>query len=136
MRRNWGALIFIPGAIALLASWNSRAGAQQAGGPPQNVVFFSARDGHFNNQIYVMNPDGTGQMHVTYDAGSDVDPNISPNGQQIVFTSNQTGNNEIFVRDRSGALRNLTNDPGNDEWARWSPDGKQIVFDSNQWRRL
>ncbi len=117
-------------AAAVLTS--TRAYAQQAGGPPASIVFYSARDGHSNNQIYVMNPDGTNQVRITYDAGSDVDPDLSPNGQNIVFTSNQTGNNDIFVRDRWGAMRNLTNNPANDEWARWSPNGQQIVFDSNR----
>jgi len=109
--------------------------AQQAGGPPKSVVFYSARDGHSNKQIYVMNPDGTNPIRITYDVASDVDPDISPDGQQILFTSNQTetGNNNIFVRDQNGAVRNLTNDPAvTDEWARWSPNGKQIVFDSNR----
>lgn len=106
----------------------------QQGGPSGSVVFYSARDGHLNKQIYVMNPDGSNPVRITYDVASDVDPDISPDGQQIVFTSNETetGNNNIFVRDRSGAVRNLTNDPATDEWARWSPDGKQIVFDSNR----
>ena len=116
-------LLALPGACVY---------AQNAGGPPNSVVFFSARDGHPNNQIYVMNPDGSGPLRITYDAASDVDPDISPDGKHIVFTSNQTGNNDIFVEDRSGAVRNLTNNPANDEWARWSPDGKQIVFDSNR----
>jgi TolB protein len=82
-----------------------------------------------------MDPDGTNPRRITYDVASDTDPDISPNGQQIVFTSNQTetGNTNIFVRDQNGAVRNLTNDPGaTDEWARWSPNGKQIVFDSNR----
>jgi hypothetical protein len=30
--------------------------AQQPGGPPASVVFYSARDGHSNNQVYAMNP--------------------------------------------------------------------------------
>lgn len=117
---------------ALLTLIGARVYAQPGGGPPGSVVFYSARDGHPNNQIYVMNPDGSSPLRVTYDAASDVDPDISPDGKYIVFTSNQTGNNDIFVQDRSGVVRNLTNNPATDEWARWSPDGKQIVFDSNR----
>jgi TolB protein len=117
-------------AVALLAG--ARIYAQHDGDRPGSVAFYSARDGHPNNQIYVMSPNGSSPVRITYDTASDVDPDISPDGQQIVFTSNQTGNNDIFVQDRSGVVRNLTNNPGNDEWARWSPDGKQIVFDSNR----
>jgi len=108
--------------------------AQGHGGPPASVVFYSARDGQPNKQIYVMNPDGSTQTRVTNDTASDVDPDISPNGNEIVFTSNQTptGNNNIFLRDRYGVVRNLTNDTANDEWARFSPNGKKVVFDSNR----
>lgn len=105
--------------------------AQQPGGPTGGVVFYSARDGQPNNQIYTMNPDGSNQVRITNDLASDVDPDISPSGQEIVFTSNLAGSNDIFVLSPSGAS-NLTNNPANDEWARWSPNGKQIVFDSNR----
>jgi TolB protein len=132
--KTWLLLsVFTLSCAALLVC--ARAYAQQAARPPGSVVLFSARDGHSNKQIYVMNPDGSNPARVTTDVASDVDPDISPNGQQIVFTSNQTetGNNNIFVRDRDGAVRNLTNNPSaTDEWARWSPDGNQIVFGSNR----
>jgi Tol biopolymer transport system component len=112
----------------------SIAAFAQFGGPPGRVAFYSVRDGQINKEIYVMNPDGSNQLRVTYDTTSDVDPDISPDGQQIVFASNQTetGNNNIFVRDASGTVRNLTNDSATDEWARWSPNGQQIAFDSNR----
>ena len=114
----------------LLALPGARVDAQNAGGPPRSVVFYSA-GGQPNNQIYAMNPDGSNAGRIIYDTASDVDPDISPDGKSIAFTSNQTGNNEIFVQDRSG-VRNLTNNAANDEWARWSPNGKQIVFGSNR----
>jgi Tol biopolymer transport system component len=98
------------------------------------VVFYSAREDHSNNQIYMMSRDGNQQFRLTYDKGSDVDPDLSPDGSEILFTSNQTdnGKNDVFLRDQYGVVRNLTNNPGTDEWARWSPDGKQIVFGSDR----
>lgn len=124
------ALLCATVGAALLSGLTAHA--QQAGGPPAGIVFYSARDAHPNNQIYVMNPDGSVQLRVTADSASDVDPDMSPNGQNVVFTSNQPGNNDIFVVDRTGQVRNLTNNPANDEWARWSPNGKQVVFGSNR----
>jgi len=104
---------------------------EHGGGPPGSIAFYSARDG--NNEIYVMNADGSDPFRVTYDGPSDVDPDISPNGQHIVFTSNRTGNNDIYIVGISGGSAwNLTNNPANDGWARWSPNGKQIIFHSNR----
>ena len=119
-------------ACAVLALPAAFANAQNPGGPPESIVFYSAGDGHPNNQIYTMNPDGSSPTQVTFDKASDVDPDISPNGKYIIFTSNQTGNNDIYIMDRSGNTLDLTNNPANDEWARFSPDGKEIVFDSNR----
>ncbi|HKR84437.1 MAG TPA: hypothetical protein VJS37_09690 [Terriglobales bacterium] len=132
--RTRGQELFLyAAAICIVGLLNAAiADAQNPGGPPASVVFYSARDVHPNNQIYVMNPDGSDQVRVTYDVASDVDPDISPDGQNIVFTSSQTGNNDIFIRDPWGGVRNLTNNPATDEWARWSPNGKQIVFGSNR----
>jgi Tol biopolymer transport system component len=117
-------------AVALLAV--PRANAQQPG-HPASVVFYSVRDAHTNKQIYVMNPDGSNQVRITHDGFSDVDPDMSPNGHRIVFTSNQTGagDNDIFLLDRRG-VRDLTNNPADDEWARFSPNGREIVFGSNR----
>lgn len=118
---------------ALLVLAGAFAHAQNPGGSPGSIVFFSAGNGQPNNQIYTMNPDGTNSVRVTFDTASDIDPDISPDGKYIVFTSNQSGNNDIYIMDRrSGTTLDLTNNPANDEWARFSPDGKQIVFDSNR----
>ena len=99
-------------ACALLVLAGAFANAQNPGGPPASIVFFSAGNGQPNNQIYTMNPDGTNPVRVTFDTASDVDPDISPNGKYIVFTSNQTGDNDIYIMDcRSGTTLDLTNNP-------------------------
>jgi TolB protein len=62
-----------------------------------------------------------------------VDPAISPDGRDIVFTSNRSGNNDVFiVSSRGGTPINLTNNSANEGWARWSPNGRQVVFHSNR----
>jgi Tol biopolymer transport system component len=117
-------------AVALLAI--PRANAQEPS-QPARVVFYSVRDAHTNKQIYVMNSDGSNQVRITHDGFSDVDPDISPDGHRIVFTSNQTGagDNDIFLLDRRD-LRDLSNNPADDEWARFSANGREIVFGSNR----
>src|SRR5205823_11641336 len=62
----------------------------------------------------------------------DSSPEYSPDGRQIVFRSNRSGNDEIWVCDRDG--RNpapLTHMEGTVTGSpRWSPDGRSIAFDS------
>jgi Tol biopolymer transport system component len=100
-------------------------------GIPGSVAFFSARTG--NNEIYVMDPDGSNPERITANAASDTDPAISPDGRDILFTSNRTGDNDIYIVDsRGGDPVDLTNNPANDGWARWAPDGQHVVFHSNR----
>jgi Tol biopolymer transport system component len=105
--------------------------AGQGRGAPGSVAFFSARDG--NNEIYVMDPDGSRPLRITSNPASDVDPDISTNGRDIVFTSNRSGNNDIYIVGSTGGEPvNLTANSANDGWARWAPDGHHIVFHSNR----
>ena len=117
--------------MAVVFSGDLHQVAGQGGGIPGSVAFFSARDG--NNEIYVMDPDGSRPLRITNNPASDVDPDISTNGRDIVFTSNRGGNNDIYIVDsHDGTVENLTNNPANDGWARWAPDGQHIVFHSNR----
>ena len=123
--------------FALASSVLLLAGAplysQRAGRRPGGVVFQSgARPEHPNNQIYVMDPDGSNQVRMTSDAASDTTPDISGNGEIVFASVDQTGNSDIYVLDRSGVAKNLTNNPANDGWPRWSPNGKQIAFESDR----
>jgi len=59
-------------------------------------------------------------------------PFISPDGRRVVFMSNRSGTNEIWVCDRDGgnAQQMTSLGAGMTGTPRWSSDGKQIAFDS------
>ena len=59
-------------------------------------------------------------------------PFISPDGRRVVFSSNRSGTNEIWVCDSDGgnAQQMTSLGSGMTGTPRWSSDGKQIVFDS------
>ena len=94
---------------------------------PEKIAFTSNRDG--NNEIYVMNADGTNQTRLTDNPAFDTDSSFSGNGSRIAFRSTRDGNSEIYVMDADGSNQiNLTNNPGNDNQPSFSPDGSKLAF--------
>jgi Tol biopolymer transport system component len=66
--------------------------------------------------------------------GLETQPDISPDGRQLVYTSAAAGNLDLYVmRVGGGRAINVTaNSPANDEQAAFSPDGEQLVFRSSR----
>lgn len=101
-----------------------------AGSNDGGIVFESDRGGHLD--IWVMNPDGSGQEQLTDDKVEDLFPAWSPDGSRIVWTRGGRGPlGEIWVMnaDGSGASQ-LTFNQFPDLGAKWSPDGSKILFRS------
>ena len=74
------------------------------------IAFSSERDG--DNEVFVMNPDGSEPTNLTNNAVFDDDPAYSPDGSKITFVSVRDGNFEIYVMNADGsAPRRLTNKP-------------------------
>jgi TolB protein len=95
------------------------------------IAHYSNRDG--NTEIYVVNADGTGQTRLTENRADDMAPAVSPDGQQIVFTSGRDGNNELYVMNIDGSdQKRLTDNRAYESHPAWSPDGSQIAFVSER----
>ena len=60
-------------------------------------------------------------------------PQFSPDGKQIAFSSNREGNNEIWISksDGSDPFQLTSLGASVSGTARWSPDGLRLAFDSN-----
>jgi Tol biopolymer transport system component len=99
-------------------------------------------DARLIEDIFKMNPDGTGVVKLTDSKSFNGSPGWSPDGRKIAFESNRADRpgrhgveperNEIYVMDADGTnVRRLTTLPAHaivDHAARFSPDGRRIVF--------
>jgi len=95
------------------------------------IVFDSNRDG--DEEIYVMNPDGSNQQRLTNSKGADRHPAWSPDRKRIAFTSARDGKAAIFAMDPDGSnvTRLTKSDDEHEAWSpEWSPDGERILFQS------
>jgi len=95
------------------------------------IAFVTIRDG--NEEIYVMDDDGSNPRNITQNPANDNEPSWSPDGKKIAFNSDRDGNWEVYVMnaDSSNPV-NLTNNSNLDGSPHWSPDGHQITFTSNR----
>lgn len=99
----------------------------------EGVIVFQTERHSTNEEIYIMNADGSGQTRLTFNNFRDICPSISPDGLKIVFSSNRDGNYEIYVMNRDGSnQQRLTTSLGFDLHPDWSPDGSKIAFFSER----
>jgi len=100
-------------------------------GTTGKIAFASDRDG--NNEIYVMNADGSNQTNLTNNPAWDNEPCFSPDGTKIAFKSYSDeifGISKIYVMNADGSNQTrLTNNLGREPC--FSPDGTKIAFASN-----
>ena len=115
-------------------AWSASTGEGiSAVAPPSKgkIAFVSDRDG--NNEIYIMDADGSNQKRLTKNNADDYSPTWSPDGTKIAFSSKRDGNEEIYVMNADGSTQTrLTNNNTDDYSPTWSPDGTKIAFISER----
>ncbi len=70
---------------------------------------------------------------ITFGGKHDRDPMVSPDGRHLAFSSNRTGNYDLYVHTFGEAgVMQLTRSPKDDRDPNWSADSRTIVFTSKR----
>jgi serine/threonine protein kinase/Tol biopolymer transport system component len=115
-RRRWwlgaaGVIVAFVAATAVWLTWR-RVPAEPAS-PPQRVDLVFRR--------------------LTFDGGLQTDVTFSPDGRFIAYTSDRSGNFDIWVQPVDGGdAVQITKEPAQDVQPAWSPDGDMIAFRSER----
>ena len=79
--------------------------------------------------IFVADLEGDIQRQLTHEPGYDAEATVSPRGDRIVFTSDRSGDLELYTMNLDGSVVvQITNDLGYDGGAFFSPDGEYLVW--------
>ena len=101
--------------------------------PDGRIVYVSTLGG--NQDIWIMNADGSGQKQLTFDRSPDFDPAVSPDGRHVVFASGRSGTNKLWRVDIDGGNPvQLTAGGAADFLPNYSPDGRWVVYASDDKR--
>jgi dipeptidyl aminopeptidase/acylaminoacyl peptidase len=89
--------------------------------PDSSRIAFSVNKANGNNEIYVMNRDGSGRRNLTANAALDIYPAWAPDATKIAFASFR-GTAEIFTMKPDGSAQaGLTSDDGDGSLLDWQP---------------
>ena len=123
-------------AISILLVLNASVQMLFAKAPTTpKILFTSTRDG--NQEVYIMNPDGSEQKNLTRHHAQDRDAVWSPMGEKILFVSDRDGIRDLYLMNADGTnVRRVFKKAIYRADPTWAPDGKQIAYTHVNWERL
>ena len=96
--------------------------------PDGNTVIFS-----YQGDLWKVSSNGGDALRLTAMDGSETNPSVSPDGKLLAFSSNQYGNNDVYILSLNGGeIQQLTFHEANDRVTSWGWDSKTINFDSDR----
>ncbi|MEO8431237.1 MAG: protein kinase [Acidobacteriota bacterium] len=99
---------------------------------PGRLVFESDSSREGLREVSIAAGSGTPRW-LTQGNGTDRQPAYSSDGEWIVFSSDRTGDFELWkISTKTGTLRRLTEHPGEDWDPSLSPDGRHLLWSSNR----
>ncbi|TJZ59833.1 PDZ domain-containing protein [Sphingobacterium olei] len=100
--------------------------------PDGNTIVFS-----YDGDLWRVSVEGGAAFRLTAMKGNEIAPRISPDGKWLAFSSNQSGNMDVYVMPLEGGdIKQLTYHEAGDEVDSWSWDSKSIYFTSSRHNRF
>ena len=97
--------------------------------PDGKTVIFS-----YEGDLWKLDIGSAVAVRLTAMQGEEILPKVSPDGKWLAFTSNQFGNNDVYVMPLAGGdIKQLTFHEANDQVDSWSWDSRSIYFTSNRY---
>jgi eukaryotic-like serine/threonine-protein kinase len=95
-------------------------------------VLFDSMSGRQNLREYDL--EGKSPPHwITHGTVNDRQPEFGPEHDTVVFSSNRSGNLDIWsISTGTGVVRSITDDPADDWDPSFTPDGRSILWSSNR----
>lgn len=119
--------LFILSVFTIIVLYVNMCSVFAAAPATQKIVFTSNRDG--NAEIYIMNPDGSGQVNLTRHRAADSDPVWSPTGEHILFVSDRSKTVDLYLMDADGRnVRQLFAKTLRRQHPTWAPNGKRVAY--------
>ncbi|MDI6780701.1 MAG: carboxypeptidase regulatory-like domain-containing protein [bacterium] len=101
--------------------------------PDGQRIVFTNRLNEQDENIFVMDVNGSNTLNLTGSSSRNHSPIFSPDGLKIAFVSCRDGNENIYIMDADGAHQGrLTSNSAENLCPSFSPDGQKIVFYSNR----
>ena len=94
-----------------------------------NVAYYSVPLNRSNNELFVMNADGSNNVQLTHDNHQQNQPTWMPDGRLAYLSNEGGGTSQVWAMNADGTNRTqLTNYEKDIEGFVFSPDGKQLLF--------
>ncbi len=126
------ALAGLLGLLVVVVGTGRVHGTQEPGPARETIVYSSIQPSNWD--LYLFAGPGSEPRRLTTDPGLDYNGAISPDGRWVVFTSERSGNPDLYVLDLEGDAepRPLVESPALEDAAAISPDGRRLLFVSTR----